>query len=112
VAICHDKRNQNYINFNFFPSGDEGPSRNPVATWKFVTEKEPKPQDMNGITPAGELSKGEVSYSRLFFTSFIHISLSGFDKRTIFFVCNHVTFHPNDGQSNNLGTIFLLSDWL
>lgn len=33
-------------------NGDEGPSRNPVATWKFVTEKEPKPQDMNGITPA------------------------------------------------------------
>ena len=28
------------------------------------------------------------------------------------FVCNHVTFHPNDGQSNNLWTIFLLSEWL
>ena len=25
----------------------------------------------------------------------------------LFFVCNHVTFHPNDGQSNNLWTIFL-----
>ncbi|CAB4005211.1 serine threonine- kinase 25 isoform X2 [Paramuricea clavata] len=33
-------------------NGDEGPTRNPVDTWKFVTEKEPKPQDMNGITPA------------------------------------------------------------
>jgi hypothetical protein len=28
-----------------------------------------------------------------------------------FFVCNHVTFHPNDGQSNNLWTIFFLSEW-
>jgi hypothetical protein len=27
-------------------------------------------------------------------------------------VCNHVTFNPIDGQSNNLWTIFLLSEWL
>jgi hypothetical protein len=30
----------------------------------------------------------------------------------LFFVCNHVTFHPNDGQSNNLWIIFHLSEWL
>ena len=29
-----------------------------------------------------------------------------------FFVCNHVTVHPNDGQSNNLWVIFLLSESL
>jgi hypothetical protein len=29
-----------------------------------------------------------------------------------FVVCNHVTFYPNDGQSNNLWSIFLLSEWL
>ena len=31
---------------------------------------------------------------------------------SLFFVCNHVTFYPNHGQSNNLWTIVLLSEWL
>ena len=33
-------------------------------------------------------------------------------EKSKFFVCNHVTFQPNDGQANNLWTIFLLSEWL
>ena len=32
--------------------------------------------------------------------------------KVIFFVCNHVNFHPNNAQSNNLWTIFLPSEWL
>jgi hypothetical protein len=36
----------------------------------------------------------------------------GIWHRLLFFVCNHVTFHPNDGQSNTLWTIFSLLEWL
>ena len=35
---------------------------------------------------------------------------NGIYKTILFFVCYHMTFHPNDGQSNNLWMIFLPSE--